>query len=267
MFRSLVKAVVPQAVLQPWLRRRFFATRSWRNRHWGVFDSFEAAHQYVRRHGHVAHYTLDHRQWLAERQTLLPHDYPMLFWLAQAIDQKPARIVDIGGSVGVSYLTFQTVLPYPPGLHWQVCELPEVVELGREIARERGGTQLSFTSDSAVLDGADILFSAGALQFIEQPLPELLNRLRAPPRHLLINRLPLTSCRTDFVTLQHSGQSPAPCRIANERSFIDAMTRAGYRERDHWKCLENHTRISLHPELALDYFHGFYFERNDTPSK
>lgn len=62
MLRSLAKAVLPHAVLQPWLRQRFFASLSWHHRHWGVFDTFEAARPHVHRHGLVAHYTLKHRQ-------------------------------------------------------------------------------------------------------------------------------------------------------------------------------------------------------------
>lgn len=106
MWGSSVTTLAPHVLVRPLLLLRFFSTRNWCNRHWGVFDSFEAARQYVQRHGHVAHHTLDHRQWLSEREKLQPHDYPMLFWLSQAIDRKPVRIVDIGGSVGTSYLAF-----------------------------------------------------------------------------------------------------------------------------------------------------------------
>ena len=261
-FKALATAVVPRAVLEPVLKRRFFATRSWANRHWGVFESFEAAREFAAQRGEKTSFSLDHRKWLEEHLALMPHDYPMLYWLTRILDGQPMRIVDVGGSVGVSYLAFERVMTFPQGLRWEVCELPEVVELGRQIAQERGAEQLSFASDLKALDGADILFAAGALQYIETPLHEILGGLHNPPRHVLINRLPLTGRRSTFVTLQHGGITIQAYRIANHHGFVKAMQDTGYHLCDHWKCLENQTCIPLHPELTLEHFHGFYFDRD-----
>lgn len=259
--KALTKALVPDAVLQPFLKRRFFANRSWTNRHWGVFDSFEAANRFAAQQGNPAKFTLDHRKWLDDHQSLVAHDYPMLFWLMQILGDRPARVADLGGSLGATYYAYQRVVTFPAGLQWQVCELPDVVELGRQIAEERGAAALSFSSDTKVLDGADVLFSAGAIQYIDTPFTETLAGLRAPPRHVLLNKLPLTARRSSFITLQHSGLSALPYRIANHAEFVKAMERLGYRQRDRWKCMENFTNIPLHPELTIPHFHGFYFER------
>lgn len=260
--RALAHKVVPDALLAPLLKRRFFATQSWANRHWGVFESFAEANQCVANEGKQPHFTLDHAAWLEEHQRLKTHDYPMLHWLTQILDGRAARIVDLGGSIGATYYAYDRYTRFPPGLQWHVCELPEAVEEGRRIAQERGATALEFSSDLESLEGADILFAAGAVQYIETPVTTLLAGLRKPPRHVLINKLPLTSQRAGFVTLQHSGKSASPYHIANHHAFVKSMAALGYKRRDHWKCLENFTSIPLHPHLTLPHFHGFYFERD-----
>lgn len=243
---------------------RFFNTHEWRNLHWGVFDSLEMAETYALQHGQPAHYTLDQRKWLAERQTLAPHDYPVLHWMERAMQRSSprlSRIADLGGSVGVSYFTFEPFLPLRTGVVWQICELPETVQLGHKIARERGETHLQFTSEVADLDGADILFTAGTIQFIPTPLHEMLARLTSPPAHLLINRLPLSQF-DEYFTLQNSGTSVAPCRIANDGAFVKSLTDAGYALIDRWQCLQNNIHIPFHPERTLTHFHGLYLERH-----
>ncbi len=256
----LLTSIVPRRLLRPVLQRRFLATHEWTHQHWSVFDSFAGASQWASQHAQTPHYHPGHRQWQQERSTLLPHDYPMVFWLAQILGQGPARVADLGGSVGVSYLTFRRVLPFAKGLQWQVCKLPETVTLGRPIAQEQGATHLTFTEDIHSFDGADVLFTAGAIQFIETPLPDLLHAMRAPSKHVLINRLPLTGRPATFVTLQHSGHAFWPCRVANEHAFVQAMTAAGYHQIDKWRCIENLITIPLRPDRTIPWFHGLYFK-------
>lgn len=260
-FKELATRLLPKPMLRALLQRRFLATRSWSNQHWGVFDSFAEANRWAAAHGEQPRFELDQLGWLKARLALKTHDYPMLFWLARALDGRPARVFDLGGSVGVSFLAYRKVLPFPVGLQWQVCELPETAALGPGVAAEYQAPQLSFTSDVAAASGADVLFSAGTIQYIETPLPQTLASFAQPPRHVLINRLPLTRER-GFVTLQHSGQAMSANAIANDREFVKAMEGAGYRLVDRWRCLENITTIPLHPELTVPWFHGFYFVRD-----
>ncbi|RZI96465.1 MAG: methyltransferase, TIGR04325 family [Variovorax sp.] len=259
--KKFATSVLPKPILRSLLQRRFLATRSWSNQHWGVFDSFAAARQWAVEHGEKPHFELDQLGWLKSRLVLKTHDYPMLFWLARALDGRPARVFDLGGSVGVSFLAYRQALPFAADLQWQVCELPETVALGVGVAREYQAPQLSFTSDVQMGSGADVLFTAGTIQYIETPLPQTLAALAEPPRHVLINRLPLTRQR-GFVTLQHSGTAMSPNAIANDREFVQGMVGAGYRLVDRWRCLENATHIPLHPELVVPWFHGFYFVRD-----
>lgn len=257
--KQIVMALVPRPVLAPLLRKRFLACREFRNLHWGVFDSFAAANQWAAAHDQRPRFTLDHRQWLEERTRLFSHDYPILFWLSLILQSKPAVLADLGGSVGVSYLAFRKVLPLDPAMKWLVCELPETVAVGREIAAEHQASALAFTSELSDLDGAEVLLTAGTIQYIETPLYASLRTLRAPPRHVLVNRLPLTQRHPAFVTLQHSGQTMTPMRIGNRDEFVEGMRMAGYRQIDRWLCLENWVEIPLHPDHGVQHFHGFYF--------
>ncbi|SFM29101.1 methyltransferase, TIGR04325 family [Variovorax sp. OV329] len=248
-------------------RRRFFGAREWRNLHWGVFDSFEAANAFAQQHGAPPRFDMDQRRWLSDRQKLLAHDYPMLFWLERLFTSDEGRqftrLCDLGGSVGVSYMALGPYLSLPPQLQWEVCELPEVADFGRQVARERElGPQLGFSSDlDAALDGADVLFTAGAIQYIDRPLEQMLGSAGRAPRHVFINRLPLTG-GSSFVTLQNSGLAIHPYRIRNDAQFVDALSGIGWGVVDRWTCLQNSTHIPLHPERTLDHFHGFYLRRD-----
>ena len=258
--KSVVRLLTPQFLLSARYERHFFRSRRWENLHLGVFESFEAAREFAARRNVVPRFDLDHEAWLRERVRLSAHDYPMMYWLGRALEED-VRIVDLGGSVGVSCYAFRPFMSFPVGLQWQVCELENVVPLGRRIAQERGEGVLSFTSDLGSLDGASVLFTAGTLQYIESTLAQLLGGLKNPPTHLLINRIPLTRRRSSFVTLQNGGEGVQAYRISNAREFVDELVRLGYREVDRWKCLENSALIPLHPELSLSSFDGFYFVR------
>jgi putative methyltransferase (TIGR04325 family) len=261
-----VKPLVPRPLLAALKRKRFFDANSWQNLHWGVFRSFDEANSFAQKHGRAPHFDMDQRKWLAEHLELAPHDYPVLYWLERLLcsaeGQQFARLADLGGSVGTTYLTLKPYLSLPPRLVWQVCELPEVVEFGRQVARERGLQEhLAFSADAkATLEGADILYTAGAIQYIEGLLEQTLAGLAHAPRHVFVNRLPLTQ-HPDFVTLQNSGVAVHPYHIRNDAAFVAAMAGIGYHLVDRWKCLQNSTHIPLHPERTLEHFHGFYFRR------
>jgi putative methyltransferase (TIGR04325 family) len=263
--KSVAKSLAPQFLLDQWYEHRFFSCRRWENLHFGVFDSYQEAISLADRKGANTRYALycDHEQWLRDRQDLRPHDYPMLFWLGQVLETD-MRVVDIGGSLGVSYYAFKRVIDFPPGHRWQVCELEEVVLIGRRLALERAESALSFTTELGALEDASVLFTAGALQFLEPTLVQLLTALEKPPKEVLINRVPVTAQRSTFVTLQNTGESITPCRIVNVDQWTSDLARLGYRLVDRWKCLENSMAIPSHRVLSLDHFDGFYFSRTPT---
>ena len=256
----LAKAVLPNAVRRYASERRFFRSRGWRGLHYGVFADFASALSFAESRCRAVRYEIDHGRWLEQHTELATHDYPALYWLSRCMEPG-ARIFDWGGSVGVTFILFRRVHEFPEGVQWQVCELEQAVSAGVAFAARSGLSQLTFTSDAHMADGAQILFTAGAIQFIEQPLAALLGSYRQAPSHVIINRLPLTPRGHGFVTLQNTGVSIAPCRVANDAEFISELADLGYTLIDRWKCLENSMYVAMHSDLQLHHFHGFYFRR------
>jgi putative methyltransferase (TIGR04325 family) len=82
-------------------------------------------------------------------------------------------------------------LNFSKDLVWQVYELPEMIELGQQIAMTRGGKQLQFTRNWSDASGADLLLASGSLHYFDPPVYHMLAKLPHKPLHILINRSPL----------------------------------------------------------------------------
>ena len=156
----------------PVLREKFndfnFARRAQSFR--GVYDSFEEAltHAPV---GKLAGYEHedDTASCAAVVEELNPVDYPVLYWLTRILPEARRDVFDLGGNMGVAFYAYRRYLNFAPGLRWTVCEIASTVRAGRGMAVERGETQLLFTDDCAEAAAADVFFTAGALQYIEEP--------------------------------------------------------------------------------------------------
>jgi putative methyltransferase (TIGR04325 family) len=193
---------------------------------------------------------------------VFPYDYPVLFWLRPVLTAGVV-VFDFGGHVGVHYHAYRRLLDFPPRLRWVVCELPAVVEAGRRLAAERAAAGLSFTTSTADADGAEILLSAGTLQYVEEPsLAELLGSLANPPRHVLISKLPLTDGEP-FFTLQHGGIHFPAVRVCNRTAFLDSLQAVGYELVDAWEDHVHSVVVPFHPERTVPWFSGLYLRRVD----
>ena len=126
---------------------------------------------------------------------------------------------DFGGHVGVAYHAWRGYLGYRPGLRWLVHDMPAIVRVGAELARERPSAGLEFTSDVTAGRGATVMLAAGSLQYIDESLPALLARIGSLPRHLIVNKLPIYDGEP-FVTVQSTGRSFHPYRIYNRAAFV-----------------------------------------------
>jgi putative methyltransferase (TIGR04325 family) len=242
-------------------QRGFFGAREWRNLALGVFSSFDEAAAYCRSHHAVPHYELyvDHRQWLQRQMALRAHDYPVLYWLMRLVSSAPS-VVDVGGSVGVSYYAFSRFLPNADQYRWQVLELADVVKTGREIAEQHACRSLSFTERWEDLTAADVLLCAGAAQFLPVDLSDHLQSLseRERPRNVIVNRVPIHATRS-YVTLHNTGASITPCKVYARDQFVGAFAALGLSLIDEWICPENELVIPYHPELTVPTFRGFCF--------
>ncbi len=262
--KTLLKPLVPRALLDARSERHFFRNKQRWATHLGEFGSFDEANAYISKRAKPTNYVLDHDRWLKQRENLSPHDYPVAFWLDKLINHwGQESLVDFGGSVGVSYYAMKKYMTFPEDLLWIVCELKEAVERGLQISAQRGETQIQFTSDLNVIDGAAIFMALGSLQYLENTPYDLLAQNETIPNYLIINKLPLSSIKS-FVTIESAGDGLYPCRVQSEASFLADMEGLGYRLVDRWKCLEHNMQVALRPELSFRCFDGFFFSRHHS---
>lgn len=188
-------------------------------------------------------------------------DYPVMFWLARAFAEGGTRVFDIGGHIGVGYYAYRRYLDYPAALRWRVLDVPAVVASGRAYAAEHDPEhRLEFTERREDVEGCDIVFASGALQYLDYTLADLLGTLRELPKHLVINLMPIHMTES-FFTLQNMGTAFCPYRVMSEREFIDGLKALGYTLRDRWENPDRTCKIAFRPEHSLDRYFGFCFGR------
>jgi len=238
---------------------RHFATAEQAHLFRGVYDSFEAAVAAAPGSKPIGY---DHpgpaSMYRNNLETVFPSDYPVLFWLARAIEPGTRRLFDLGGHVGVRYYGFGSRLALPDAMLWQVMDVPAVVRAGRELAVERGAARLAFTDRRGDLAGADILLATGSLQYLEQPLHAILAPIADRPPHVLINQLPMHDGAA-YYTLQSIGKAFCPYRIEDRGGLVAGMAALGYQLRDAWQTPEKMCPIPFHPERSVRGYEGMYF--------
>ena len=222
-----------------------------------MFRNFEEAARSVPPGQPIGYDNEDAAAFYRERLGRVGHDdYPALLWLARAL-QTSRSLVEIGGHVGVAYYSYERLIGYPEGLTWTILDTPAVAEAGARLARERGRHGVRFTSDFAEVEGGDILFAAGSLQYLPGPLlPERVHGMRLRPRHILVNKTPVTD-GDGYVTLQSIGVAYCPYRVHSRRELVEPLLSMGYRLVDAWRK-ERRLEIPGHPERTLDHYSGFY---------
>ncbi len=187
-------------------------------------------------------------------------DYAVLFWLKGILDAR-SFVFDFGGHVGVSYHGWRSYLDYPPGLRWLVHDVPAIVKVGAELARERPSAGLEFTSTISDARGCTILLSAGALQYVDLSLTQLIAEVGSRPAHLIINKLPVYDGEP-FVTVQSTGRAFHPYRIYNRAAVVAEAAALGYRLVDEWQNREQHCEIPFTAGRDIDAYTGYYFVRS-----
>lgn len=204
--------------------------------------------------------------YLSRTRYVLACDYPAMFWLERLLAEGCRTVFDFGGNIGIKYYAYQRYLRFPNDLRWMVCELPKVVATGSAWAKDHDPSgQIGFTENQADLSGQDVLFASGVLQYLDDTLWNLLDRLDRPPRHILVNVLPLHA-NLSFFTIQNSALLYSVYRIMAHAEFVSALAERGYRIRDQWDQLDRQCIIPFHPENTVEKYHGFLFSRTDERS-
>lgn len=236
------------------------------NLYFGVYRSYEDALEQARQLSSEqlpSTYDVDGAttKYLDQIESLRPCDYPALFWVDRILRDGGRRVFDLGGHLGLAYYSYHRYISYPAGLVWRVHDLPRVMAAGKTLAGKldpAGSLQFCETPNGG--DGFDLLISSGALQYLEYRLPELIDRLDRPPRHVLFNLTPLHPDKS-FFTLQNLGIAICPYRVESQARLIDDMKARGYGLRDHWILGERQLRIPFEPGYEVGSYHGCYFER------
>ncbi len=187
-------------------------------------------------------------------------DFAALFYLNQLIGPG-TRVFDFGGNTGVLFYSYQRRWTMPPNVTWTVCDVPAVIEAGREFARTRPSEGLDFTSRFEDAGGADLLFTSGTLQYVPETLPALLDKLGdAKPSYILANRTALWD-GPEFATLQTLGPVVCPYRVQNRAAFVSALEALGYRVKDTWECPESGINVRWHLHHRIKGYVGLLLER------
>jgi putative methyltransferase (TIGR04325 family) len=268
--KALAKAVLeirPLAYLidlgKPIPAYRRFLTHllpSWvKNR--GVYATFEEARARAPKNVPLGY---DHEviAFAYQNQRFLASDYPAAFWLREAL-RDGSTVFDLGGSVGTSFYTWQNYFEYPHDVQWVICELPSVVKAGEQLAQEKRESRLRFTLQFEEADGANCLLASGCLHYMETSLATLLRGLPRPPKHLVLNRLPLHS-RFECVTLQNIRWTVSPYRIFHRDRFIGELQDLGYVVVDAWAAHDHSCWIPFYPEYSVESYTGLYLRKAES---
>jgi putative methyltransferase (TIGR04325 family) len=224
----------------------------------GVFSTFEEAARAAPSDKPLGFENQESANDFGERRSrIFSFDYPILFWLGPLL-RSPVKLFDYGGHCGTHFYAYSRYLAYPAGLQWQVCDLPDTIKLGEQLAKQNGKPELTFTGNFEDSDGADILLAAGSLQYIEAPAFSVqLSRLKSLPRHIFINKTPIYDGPT-VVTLQNGVVAYHPMYVFNRQEFLDPILALDYKIIDEWAVPSRPGRIPFHPEASFPCHSGMY---------
>lgn len=257
----LMKATLVIALRKSRYRKYFRTSKDYGI--YGVFRTFEEARQEIPAAKVIGFDTKEAATMYDDRLAgIFPYDYPVLFWL-RPLMTSGLKILDIGGHIGVAFYTYSSYIDFPNGLEWVVKDMPEICNVGRELAARRGVAGLSFVSELSLCKEVDVLLTAGAIQYVNGPgLAEIIKSLDAKPRHVIVNKIPLHETMS-FVTLENFGAGYTPFHVHKRSEFIESMLEVGYRLRDAWKNPDHRLFIPFYPEHSLKAYSGLYFVSSD----
>ena len=228
----------------------------------GVFPTFAEALASAPRTRHIGYDNKESADLYRERtRRVYISDYPVMFWLARLFESGANSVFDIGGHIGIGYYAYQRYVRFPEAIRWRVLDVPAVNAAGAAFALENDkARRLDFTDRPADADGFDIVFASGSLQYLDYTLADLLGSLAQPPKHLVINLMPIHMTES-FFTLQNMGTAFCPYRVMSEREFIDGLKTRGYALQDRWENPDRTCKVAFRPEQSLDRYFGFCFSR------
>src|SRR5262249_54514905 len=129
--------------------QRMMARRDHTGLHSGIYGSYEAALADIpewRKSGWDHEGTA--QLWVDPVDPVRPSTYPVFFWLARVLGKNDA-LVNVGGSIGLTYYGYRRLGQMPQGATWTVVEVTKIAEQGRQVAQREQARELSFVDDLA----------------------------------------------------------------------------------------------------------------------
>ena len=247
------------SVLRKRYARRFRSAAGAGSWH-GIYPSFDAALSAVPTGAPTGY---DHEAaadlYLDMLHRVQPRDYPVLYWLHRLLVDG-SRVFDLGGNIGVSYRAYRTYLRQIGSIDWTVCDVPAVVEAGRERALADQLAHLHFTTDVSTASGCTVFLTSGTLQYLPTSLDLLLQTLPTLPTSVVVNMLPTMPDR-EVVTLQNIGLSFCPYRIMQRSALVGPLATLGYSLSDEWVNDEARDRVPYAAGLPPVTWIGQCFQR------
>lgn len=231
----------------------------------GIFSTFDEACAAARQTGLPSHEDPNQIALHMELvKSLRPSDYAALFWLRAAADSYALRVFDFGGNAGNLFYSYGPHLKSLGRLEWTVFDFPSVMEEGRKIAAERHADGLSFVSSPAEFRVDQVLLVSGALHYWRASIADFVRQFPVPPRHIIINRTPVSESVEPFAIVQRTATCAHPCIVRNAGELISDFGSCGYSLVDRWTAPELHVRLPLFPGHSLSHYSGFYFRLRNS---
>jgi putative methyltransferase (TIGR04325 family) len=222
------------------------------------FTSRAVADDCVSRQGMASHShpgAIDLHIGFAEKAR--PSDYPVLYHLGRLLPEV-RRVVDVGGNAGNCFYCYAKYLTLSSDFSWNVFDIDAAVIAGRALAAARGESRLHFWSDLKECGSGDLVLISGALHYLEQMPPELLAGWASKPKHVLVNRCPVTHGEPIY-GIQDAGAWMTSAKVLSRKELLRAMAEAGYGLVDEWPVLELKLEFPLRPQNSVGAYSGFLF--------
>jgi putative methyltransferase (TIGR04325 family) len=191
-------------------------------------------------------------------------DYAALFHIERVLPHV-RNVFDLGGSVGNLYYCYVKYLDMPADLIWKVCELPETVKLGEQVASSNNVQRLRFTCRGNDADGTDLFIVSGALHYFEQPLPDMIAGLTNKPRYILVNRAALIDGAAT-ATVQDGDTYRLPCILHDRNALVRGLEGLGYEVVDSWDIRGLSVIIPCYPDRSAKSYSGLFFRMRGAAS-
>lgn len=259
--KLLLRRVEQIPVIRNALIRRYaaeFATATNVNWFKGVYPDFatataDAPHTKPLGYDNDAPASADMYQF--RMRAISPCDYPVAFWLSRLM-QPDQMLLDFGGHVGVLYYALTRYLSFPEPFKWELYDVPAVLRQARAFAeRNHNPAPLCFCDDLTHSGHCDWVLFSGSLQYVEEPLSAIIEKLEDRPTYILINMLPVHP-EESYVTLQNISTAICPYKIYSASELLEEIQKLGGEVVDQWKNTDKACEIPYDPGHSLDHYRG-----------